>query len=158
MIIALVPWNGRGRGRVARVGLIWHALVSAISLTHLGPEMEDVWNQMDGIGDVRLYLVVLLGYHPLDLVLDGGINDILDAQYVGLHGFKRRSLTLQHMLEGGRMKHPVNAFHFVSESVAIANIRQEKSRLIMAAKLLFKGEQITFIVVKGDQFGHFLSV
>ena len=69
--------------------------------------------------------------NAFDLVFYGGVNDILYAENIGLHGFKRRAFAKSDMFESRCMKNEVNALHPAAEFISVTHIRQKKCDLGM---------------------------
>ena len=62
--------------------------------------------------------------------IDGGIEDVVGADDIGLHGFHGEELAAGHLLQGSGMEHVVNAFHGVFQRALVADIADVELDLV----------------------------
>ena len=82
----------------------------------------------------------------------GGLDDVLNAQDIGLHRFERGFFAQAHMLEGGGMEDHVNTRHFAACFVAVTHVSQEKTGVAGPGVFLLLKKEGAFVVVQADHF------
>jgi len=92
------------------------------------------------------------------LVFNGPVDDVLDAEDVGLHGFERGSLAQDYMLKSRCVKYNVHMLHFAGNLIPVPNIRQKKADIVKIRKIILEKKKFTFVVVNPDQFANFIIV
>ncbi len=84
-------------------------------------------------------------------VFAGGMDNVLNAENISLHCLKRGMLTQDHVLEGRRVEHHIDVFHFPAKHVPVANITKEKSGVIVSLVPLFEEKYPALIIIDPDQ-------
>ncbi len=109
--------------RAANLGL---ARVAALGHGHLLLDGLGDTHGVDGIGR----LVGRQTYHGPDTGLDGGGEDVVSADNVGLDGLHGEEFARRHLLEGGGVEDIVDARHHVAARLQVAHVADVELDLV----------------------------
>ena len=74
--------------------------------------------------------------HALDARVNGGVQHVIGADYVGLDRLHREELARRHLLESGRVKDVVDAGHSVANGLRVADIADVELHLLCSVRVL----------------------
>ena len=102
--------------------------------------------------------------HALDALVDGGVQDVVRADDVGLDRFHREEFAAGHLLEGGRVEDVVHAAHRAFEGGFVADVADVEFDLVgdvgvcglvlvahVVLLLLVAGEDADLLDVRGEE-------
>ena len=80
---------------------------------------------VDGVGG----LVGGQAHDAVHALVDGGMQDVVRADYVGAHGLHGEELAGGNLLEGGGVEDVVHAVHGVADALGVADVADEEAHL-----------------------------